>query len=226
MDILRTGYYRGQRNAHCRKRFWGWAFRRFGDGEDYTSHFGSWVRQRSSSINRGEHMSLRPILSVLVFLALAGGANAQNNVVIVYPPPEPQPDMVIFRTRMVPAAADQQPGIRQTTFIAFQNSVVRLVDQYWVSGNTLHYVTADHQEMSAPLSSVDRALSERLNSEQNVSFSLPAERERAIVQVQLTRTRTVSVHKQCCCVSTPSARALSGAGGRASRAGSAARTGK
>jgi hypothetical protein len=169
-------------------------------------------------------MSLRAILSVLVFLALVGGASAQNNVVIVYPPPEPQPDMVIFRTRPAPVAADQREGPRQTTFIAFQNGVVRIVDQYWVSGNTLQYVTADHQRMSAPLSSVDRALSEQLNSEQNVSFSLPPERERATVQVQLTRARIVAAHKQCCCVSTPSARASFGTAGKASRAGSAARS--
>jgi hypothetical protein len=42
-----------------------------------------------------------------------------------------------------------------------------------VSGDTLHYVTLEHQEKLAPLASVDRALSAQLNRERHVSFALP-----------------------------------------------------
>jgi hypothetical protein len=42
-----------------------------------------------------------------------------------------------------------------------------------VNGNTLHYVTLEHLEKQAPLDSVDRALSDRLNRERRVPFTLP-----------------------------------------------------
>jgi hypothetical protein len=44
---------------------------------------------------------------------------------------------------------------------------------YWVDGATLHYVSMDHEQKQAPLSSVDRDLSERFNRERNVTFRLP-----------------------------------------------------
>jgi hypothetical protein len=43
---------------------------------------------------------------------------------------------------------------------------------YWVEGATLHYVTMDHQNKTVELASVDRELSERLNRERRVTFSL------------------------------------------------------
>ena len=44
---------------------------------------------------------------------------------------------------------------------------------YWVDGASLHYVTMEHAQKQAALASVDRALSERLNGERNVTFQLP-----------------------------------------------------
>jgi hypothetical protein len=65
---------------------------------------------------------------------------------------------------------------RQTPyFIAFTDSSVRLADAYWVSADTLYYVTADHALEQASLNSLDRTLSERLNCEKNLPFYLPAE---------------------------------------------------
>ncbi len=82
---------------------------------------------------------------------------------VVYPAPAPAP---------VPPLVIVRP--RQTAYlIAFKDSLIGLADAYWVSGNTFNYVTPDHQMKTAPLASVDRTISERLNSEQNVSFSLP-----------------------------------------------------
>lgn len=59
--------------------------------------------------------------------------------------------------------------------IAFIDSSVRLADAYWVRDDTLYYVTADHALEQAPLASLDRTLSERLNCEKNLPFHLPAE---------------------------------------------------
>ena len=57
--------------------------------------------------------------------------------------------------------------------LAMRDGTIRAVLAYWTDGTALHYVTMDHEQKQAPLSSVDRALSERLNRERNVTFRLP-----------------------------------------------------
>src|SRR5215467_4931443 len=148
-------------------------------------------------------MSLRMIGSILACGVLVTGARAQSvNVIVVNPAPEPPPELVIVRERPAWASANLQGPVQTSYFIAFQNSVVRLADQYWVRDNTLYYVTADRQLMTAPLSSVDRMLSEQLNSERNVSFSLPAEQEKPRVTAILTHNPVGSVRKRCYCTYT------------------------
>jgi hypothetical protein len=58
--------------------------------------------------------------------------------------------------------------------IAFQDDSIRAALAYWTEGSTLRYVTPDHQQKQAPLASVDRALTEKLNGERHVLFRLPA----------------------------------------------------
>jgi outer membrane protein OmpA-like peptidoglycan-associated protein len=102
---------------------------------------------------------------------------ASAGVTVVYPPPVSVPPPVIVAPRQI------------TYFIAFTDSMVRLADEYWVSGATLHYVTPDHQLKTAPLATVDRTVSARLNMEQHVSFSLPshpAEAELALLLEKLS----------------------------------------
>jgi hypothetical protein len=57
--------------------------------------------------------------------------------------------------------------------IAFKDQSIRPAAAYWVSGQTLHYVTLEHEERQADLSTVDRDLSLRLNRERRVQFQLP-----------------------------------------------------
>ena len=167
-------------------------------------------------------MSLRAMPGFLVCCALLGtGANAQQNITVVYPPPASPPQVVIVNTRPVEARADLQSPRQTTYLIAFKDSVVRLADQYWVSGNTLYYVTTDHVKMTAPLYSVDRALSARLNSEQAVWFFLPSGQVKSVAQAHLTRNVVGSVRKRCYCRSVSSARISPAARGTASRANSA-----
>ena len=102
---------------------------------------------------------------------------ASAGVTVVYPPPVSVPPPVVVAPRQI------------TYFIAFTDSMVRLADEYWVSGATLHYVTPDHQLKTAPLATVDRTVSARLNMEQHVSFSLPshpAETELALLLEKLS----------------------------------------
>ncbi len=87
------------------------------------------------------------------------------------PPPPPAPVMRYPPGPQLPGA--QQQAGSPLFLVAFQDGVIRAVLAYWVDGATLHYVTMDHEQKQAPLSSVDRPLSERLNGERNVQFSLP-----------------------------------------------------
>jgi hypothetical protein len=109
------------------------------------------------------------------------------------------------------------PARQITYLIAFKDSVVRVADQYWVSGNTLYYLTTDHERMTAPVNSVDRTLSERLNREKDVAFYLPPEKGKAVAQAPLVRHTASLVRKRCNCIAAPSAGVPSRASGGASR---------
>jgi len=57
--------------------------------------------------------------------------------------------------------------------LAFKDNTIRAALAYWTEGDTVHYVTIDHDNKQVPLSSIDRDLSERLNRERRVAFRLP-----------------------------------------------------
>ncbi len=59
--------------------------------------------------------------------------------------------------------------------IAFQDHRTVSALAYWVKDGRLHYVTLDHAMRDAPVSSIDRRLSEQINGDQGVPFRLPAE---------------------------------------------------
>ena len=85
------------------------------------------------------------------------------------PPPPPAPAVREYTAPATQAQQYQAP----LYLIAFSDGVIRAVLAYWVDGTTLHYVSMDHEQQQAPLSTVDRALSDRLNRERNVTFELP-----------------------------------------------------
>lgn len=91
-------------------------------------------------------------------------------------PPAPEPMLKEYRFTPAPPApaphADRKYG--ETLYlIASSDGVIRAVLAYWVEGAVLHYVTMDHEQKKVQLSTIDRALSERLNAERNVTFQLP-----------------------------------------------------
>jgi hypothetical protein len=105
--------------------------------------------------------------------------------VVAYGQPAPSPVVVVIKRSPPPEVEPRVhygPPRQITYFIAFKTSHISLADQYWVNGATLYYVTSDHLQKTAPLDSVDRALSERLNSEQGVAFQLPAEKPKPEVK--------------------------------------------
>jgi hypothetical protein len=95
-----------------------------------------------------------------------------------YPPAVPSAQVVVVneipRVVVRESPQDYQPS-STPYFIAFTDSSVRLADAYWVGNDTLYYVTSAHALEQAPLNSLDRTLSQRLNCEKNLPFYLPGE---------------------------------------------------
>ena len=166
---------------------------------------------------------MKVLVRSFVCCVLATAAWAQ--VVVVYPPAA-QPSTVVMVERESPApvrAAGQNAyygPVRQITYlIALKNSEVQIADQYWVKGETLYYLTADHQERTVPVNNIDLTTTMRLNSERNVAFNLPAYQEKVVAQSRVIRHTVNVAHKRCYCTTTPqSAHAPSPATGAASRA--------
>lgn len=58
--------------------------------------------------------------------------------------------------------------------IATKDGSIHAALSYSVNGSSLSYTTIDHQQKMVSLDQVDRSLSERLNNERRVTFSLPS----------------------------------------------------
>jgi hypothetical protein len=89
-----------------------------------------------------------------------------------YPPPPPPvvtPNVIrreIPNPRMLYRAADYY-------LIAFTDKTIRAALSYTVEGDQIRWVTLEHEEMTAPLSTVDRRFSEQINRDRGVRFLLP-----------------------------------------------------
>jgi hypothetical protein len=82
------------------------------------------------------------------------------------------------RSEMVnlePPAAPEAPRY----LLAFKDRSIFSAVAYWVDGETLHYFTNGNVHNQVSLSLVDRPLTERLNRELNIEFSLPPATEKA-----------------------------------------------
>jgi hypothetical protein len=108
------------------------------------------------------------------------------NVTMVYTPPAAAPTTV-YVERADPATRPRDeygqeiqrprsaPDAESPIYlIAFRDRSIFAAVAYWAEGGTLHYVTQEHEQKQTPLSSVDRDLSDKLNRERGVAFSLPA----------------------------------------------------
>jgi len=105
---------------------------------------------------------------------------AGSNTTVVYPPvysPPAQP-MVAETAHPVIHEYGQQEnyaipsGSPILYLIAFQDKTIRAAMTYWVEDGALHYLDTGHQLKQAPLASVDRDLSARLNGERHVPFNI------------------------------------------------------
>ncbi|SPE34946.1 conserved exported hypothetical protein [Candidatus Sulfopaludibacter sp. SbA3] len=71
-----------------------------------------------------------------------------------------------------PAGGGNSSSASPIYLVAMKDGVIRAAASYWVNGQTLHYVTMEHQEKQVPLSEIDRPFSQQLNRERHVQFSL------------------------------------------------------
>jgi len=88
------------------------------------------------------------------------------------PPTPPAPPTVINQTiGTVSAGAFYRTP--DYYLIAFNDHTIRAALSYTVEGGQIHYVTREHEEVTAPLDSVDRRFSEQINRDRRVEFKLP-----------------------------------------------------
>jgi hypothetical protein len=106
-----------------------------------------------------------------------GAPSPSPQVLIISNQTPPQP--VIVPPPPAPSVWNSGPTAQAKKYedplflLAMKDGTIRAVVAYWVDGMTVHYVTMDHEQKQTPLSSLDHGLSERLNRERNVTFSLP-----------------------------------------------------
>jgi hypothetical protein len=81
---------------------------------------------------------------------------------------QPQPD-----PRALQAGPNPASDLPTLYLIGFKNGNIVQALGYWVEGNTLNYVSAEHTVNQASLDLIDRQLSQRLNDERSVEFRLP-----------------------------------------------------
>ena len=135
-----------------------------------------------------------------VLLVLAAVACARAQVTVISSPPSVS--VVVVNSPPSPPVMTRQPEPSLTSYlIAFKGGSVRLAEQYWVDGSTLYYVTPDRERRTAPVESVDRALSEQLNNERNVTFRLPPEERKTEARVEVIHraSNVASRRKSCTC---------------------------
>ena len=108
-----------------------------------------------------------------------GYQGASSPPVIINQDFQPEPSApAVLREYVAPGPPAVPPPVQRNYgealyLIAFNDGMIRAVVAYWAEETSLHYVTMDHVQKQAPLASIDRALSERLNNERNVQFQLP-----------------------------------------------------
>jgi hypothetical protein len=94
---------------------------------------------------------------------------------------EPPPPVAAAQDYGPPPAAVREysappppPAYRDPLYlIAFKDHKILAAVAYWVEGDTLYYVTREHEQKQVSLDEIDRPFSEQLNRDRRVDFRLP-----------------------------------------------------
>jgi len=76
-------------------------------------------------------------------------------------------------TIFLPPAQSSYSQAPDYYLIAFNDHTIQAAVTFSVDGDTFRFTTREGQQLTAPLSSVDRRFSEQINRERNVEFRLP-----------------------------------------------------
>lgn len=102
---------------------------------------------------------------------------SQSPQVVIYqsgpasPVPATEPSPTVRPEGREYQDTSSQASDKPIYLIAFKNQEnISAAQAYWVTGGTLHYVTLQDEQRLAPLDSVDRTLTYRLNRERHVDF--------------------------------------------------------
>ena len=100
-------------------------------------------------------------------------------VIVIYPAqPAPavetaHPSMQVLGPEPPPPAEETSAPAADYYLFAFKDHSIYSAVAYWVDGDTLHYFTSGDTHRQAPLSQLDRDLTERLNRESGQQLKLP-----------------------------------------------------
>jgi hypothetical protein len=116
-----------------------------------------------------------PVQPVIPIMIVAGpdsgyGSSLQRQPTPIYQEPVPHSTMIEVAAEPAPAPAPSR------YLVALKDHTIHNATAYWVDGSAMHYFTAGNTHNQVPLTSIDRALTIRLNRELGTDFVLPPAR--------------------------------------------------
>ena len=89
-------------------------------------------------------------------------------------PPAPAAPPVVVNQSLAPAESSQSFYQAPDFYlIAFNDHTIRAALSFRIEGDEIYWTSREHEEMHAPLSSVDRRFSEQINRDRHIEFRLP-----------------------------------------------------
>ena len=160
------------------------------------THMGNSHFRRTPVIGRGTGVAPAYIYAIPVYVGVYDNSSAQQEqgalpeqapperavpVMIeagpdgVYTTTTPHQTSTVYQPEQRPETVDEpaKPADPPHYLLAFKDHSVYSAVAYWVDGDTLHYFTAGNVHNQASMSLIDRPLTERLNRELGIDFTLP-----------------------------------------------------
>ena len=165
-------------------------------GAGVQTHLGKGNFRRNPAIGRGTGIAPAYIYAFPVYVGVYDNSNAQQDQEAQpeqAPPERAVPVMIeagpdgeytttappqtstVYQPEQRPETLEEpaKPADPPHYLLAFKDHSIYSAVAYWVDGDTLHYFTAGNVHNQASMSLVDRPLTERLNRELGIDFTLP-----------------------------------------------------
>jgi hypothetical protein len=160
-------------------------------GAGVQTHLGKSNFRRNPAIGRGTGIAPAYIYAFPVYVGVYDNSNApqeqtapQEQAVPVmieagpdgeYTTTSQHQTSTVYQPEQRPEELEEpaKPADPPHYLLAFKDHSIYSAVAYWVDGDTLHYFTAGNTHNQASMSLVDRQLTERLNRELGIDFTLP-----------------------------------------------------